>query len=448
MGVWGEGVFENDAAGDWADELARSDRYQNVADTLTAVVQGSIGIDECSEALLAAEVVAAGRGWPMRGLYEPVKHWLERTEHRPTDKERHLALRAIEIIRDSSELAEEFGKDNKKWHAGLQKLIDRLNQKPKPLPPPEPRRILPSDAKAAIKRLDRANNSIQLTKGGSVKSLHLCDHDDATLSSCLPLLTSAKRLWIANWNKEIQNTDAAFLGLDCFTRLEELNLSDTLITDATLSRIARCTKLKRLLLARTPITNAGLQFLSSLVHLEELDLSAQGRGNNRITIAGLDCLRGMTKLRTLNLFGTAADDSVLTLLAPLQNLGGLDLRSTKVTGAGLVHLSKLVNLWLLELEGLPVGDEHVKHLARLTNLGRLTLSGRRITDKSLDVICKLTYLEGLSLERTAITDEGLRKIATLPELQVVCLKGTDVTTEGARWLRQARPGLEVQGRDR
>ena len=75
--------------------------------------------------------------------------------------------------------------------------------------------------------------------------------------------------------------------------------------------------------------------------------------------------------------GTAADDSVLALLAPMQNLGELDLRRTKVTGAGLVHLSKLVNLWFLELEGLPIGDEHVKHLARLTNLSQLGLSGRR-----------------------------------------------------------------------
>lgn len=90
MGAWAEGVFDNDTAVDWADELARSDRHQSVADALTEVIQGSLGIDECSVALVAAEVVAAGRGWPIRGLYEPLKDWLQRTEYRPTAKEQRL----------------------------------------------------------------------------------------------------------------------------------------------------------------------------------------------------------------------------------------------------------------------------------------------------------------------------------------------------------------------
>lgn len=47
MDAWAEGVFENDTAGEWADEAAGSDRHQNVADALTAVVQGSLGIDDC-----------------------------------------------------------------------------------------------------------------------------------------------------------------------------------------------------------------------------------------------------------------------------------------------------------------------------------------------------------------------------------------------------------------
>ncbi|MBC7816018.1 MAG: DUF4259 domain-containing protein [Planctomycetaceae bacterium] len=456
MGAWAEGVFDNDTAGDWADELARSDRHQNVADALTAVVQGSLGIDECFEALVAAEVVAAGRGWPIRGLYEPLKHWLQRTEYRPTAKDQRLALDAIAIIRDRSELADEIGQENKKWLAGLQKLIDRLNQKPKPLPAAKPRRILPSEVAAAIERLDLANNSIGLTKGGSVKSLHLCDHDDATLGACLPWLTTAKRLYVARWaknwatnaNEPIPTTDAAFTCLDQFSKLEELNLSCTLITDATLSRIAGLTKLKQLSLACTPITDAGLAHLSGLVNLEELDLGDQGRGNSRLTSAGLACLRDMTKLRTLNLLGTAADDSVLTLLSPMQNLGELDLRRTKVTGAGLVHLSNLLNLWFLELQGIPISDEHLEHLAHLTNLRGLSLSGRRITDKSLDTIVQLLSLESLGLEKATVTDEGLRKIAQLPKLKAVGLKGTDVTMEGARWLRQARPRLDVQGRNR
>jgi hypothetical protein len=333
MGAWGIGIFDNDAAGDWADELVSSDRRQSISDALTAVVQGSRGLDECFEALVAAEVVAALRGWPMRGLYEPLKDWLQHSDYPSTAEEQRLALDAIATIRDRSDLANEIGQNRKQWVSQLQKLIARLRQEPMPRPAAKPRRILPSEVTAAIELLDHTNNSIQLTKSGSVKSLDLCDHNDATLSACLPFLTSAKRLWISNWNKKIQNTDAAFASLDRFTRLEELCLSNSRITDLTLSRIARLTKLKRLLLAYTPITDAGLQFLSGLVNLEELDLSAEGRGHSRLTGVGLACLRNMTKLQDLRLQGTGADDSVLALLASMRDLCYLDLRNTKVKSA-------------------------------------------------------------------------------------------------------------------
>jgi len=456
MGAWAEGVPENDAAGDWADELVRSDRHSMVGEALAAVIQGSRGIDACFEALAAVEVVAAGRGRPLRGLYEPLKQWLRRSEYRPTETEQRLALEAVILIRDRSELADEFGPDNKRWLAGLAKLSDRLNQEPRPLPTAKPARILPPEVTAAIERLDLANNSIELTNGGAVKSLWLCDHDDATLSASLPWLSSAKRLVIVqgdnrasgDCNKPVPITDAGLDSLSSFTRLEELRLSDSLIGDVTLARMAGLTSLKRLRLAETPITDDGLAHLSGLTDLEELDLRDAGRQGHRITSAGLGALCGLTKLRRLDLAGTAAEDSVLALVSQMPNLNELDLRRTKVTGAGLAHLSGLTNLENLELKGLSVGDEDVLYLARLRTLRRLTLSGRRITDKSLETIADLASLEGLILEKTAITDEGLQKIADFPKLAVVGLKGTDVTTEGARWLRRTRPGLDVQGRDR
>ncbi len=456
MGAWAEEVFENDTAGDWADELVRSDRHSMVGAALAAVVQGSRGIDACFEALAAAEVVAAGRGRPPRGLCEPLKQWLRRTEYRPTVTEQRLALEAVILIRDQSELADEFASDYRKWLAGLAKLSDRLNLEPRPLLAAKPARVLPPEVIAAIERLDLTDNSIELTNGGAVKSLWLCNHDDATLSASLRWLTTARRLVVVQRdkrasgedNKPISITDAGLDSLSSFTRLEELGLSDSLIGDTTLARIAGLTTLKRLRLARTSITDAGLAHLSGPKNLEELDLRDAGEHGHRVTTAGLGALRGLTKLRRLDLAGTAAENSVLALISQMPNLNELDLRRTKVTGAGLAHLSGLAGLEILELTGLSVGDEDVLHLARLRALRRLTLSGRGISDRSLDTITNLTNLEGLILDKAAITDAGLQKIADLPKLAVVGLKGTDVTTDGARWLRRARPGIDVQGRDR
>lgn len=334
MGTWAEGIFESDTACEWADELARLDRPEHIAVALCVVIQGSLGLDECQVALAAAEVVAALRGHPLRGLYPSLKEWLRTSSYQSTADEQRLALEAIAVIRDRSELADEMGRNNQHWLAQLEKLTDRLRHEPTARPPAQPKVTHSPELTAAIERLDLERNSIQLTNAGSVKSLDLCNHDDATLHECLAWLTTSKRIWFAIGDNDIRNTDAAFTSLDRCTKLEELNLSGTLITDGTLSRIAGLWKLKRLLLARTPITDAGLRSLAGLVNLEELDLSAPpGRGTSQLTGAGLVCLRGMTKLSTLNLQGTGADDSVLEWLASMPNLCHLDLRHTKVKGA-------------------------------------------------------------------------------------------------------------------
>jgi hypothetical protein len=333
MGVWAEGIFDSDASGEWADELIRSDRPEKIAEALNAVVQGPLGIDESIEGLVAAEVVAALRGHPLRGLYAPLKDWVDSNPYLSTTDEQRLALAALDLIRNGSDLANEMGHGNKRWLAQLDKLRDRLTQQPKLRQPAKPRATISPEVALAAKRLDLPRNSVQLTKAGRIKSLDLCNHDDRTLSSTLPLLASARRLWFSIWDNDVRNSDEAFASLDRFSQLEELNLSDTLITDATLSRLARLTKLKRLLLARTQITDAGLTFLSGLVNLEELDLSASlGKRNLSITGEGLACLRDMTRLYSLNLQGTAADDSVLPWLERMPQLCHLDLRNTKMKG--------------------------------------------------------------------------------------------------------------------
>ena len=65
----------------------------------------------------------------------------------------------------------------------------------------------------------------------------------------------------------------------------------------------------------------------------------------RITDAGLKHLRGLTKLKTLDLNGRPITDAGLTPLAELKNLHRLLLDSTKVTEPGVATLRRPSPSW-------------------------------------------------------------------------------------------------------
>ncbi len=94
-------------------------------------------------------------------------------------------------------------------------------------------------------------------------------------------------------------------------RLERLDLSDTVVTDAELAYLRRLARLSRLDLTRTQVTNAGLMHLAELTELAHLEL-----GETKVSDAGLVHLKGLTKLR------------------------GIDLRGTQVTDAGIERLRR------------------------------------------------------------------------------------------------------------
>ena len=89
----------------------------------------------------------------------------------------------------------------------------------------------------------------------------------------------------------------------------------------------------------TQVTDAGLEHLKGLTDLESLDLRL-----TKVTDAGLEHLKGLTSLTSLNLdLVTQITDAGLEHLKGLTNLTSLNLGRTKVTDAGLEHLKGLKN---------------------------------------------------------------------------------------------------------
>ena len=127
------------------------------------------------------------------------------------------------------------------------------------------------------------------------------------------------------------------------------------------------------------------------------------------------------------------------LLASLESLTSLNLRSTKVTDAGLKHLASLKNLTSLDLSGTKVTDAGLEHLAALKNLNSLDLSGTTVADAGLEHLAALKNLTLLQLDRE---EYRLRQMFCFPEFSSGSTK-TQVTYTAVAELGKALPQCNI-----
>lgn len=136
-------------------------------------------------------------------------------------------------------------------------------------------------------------------------------------------------------------------GLD----LRELRIGNcNKITDAGLACLKNMTQLTLLDLQRCrQISDSGLAHLKNLIHLETLHL----RECDRITDLGVACFKNCVKLRFIDLYGCERlTDNAMTSLKGLTKLQRIDLAwCRKITGFGLSHLKKLSDLKEISLAG-------------------------------------------------------------------------------------------------
>ncbi|MEO8376787.1 MAG: DUF4259 domain-containing protein [Candidatus Sumerlaeota bacterium] len=131
MGTWDFGPFDNDDASDWLFALEECDDLSVLSAALQAVNNiggGYLEAAEGSNAIAAAEVVAALRGQPMENLPENAAAWV--SENRKLDASSLVATSqsAITRIRTNSELKELFEESGEaeKWYKTLDDLSSRL----------------------------------------------------------------------------------------------------------------------------------------------------------------------------------------------------------------------------------------------------------------------------------------------------------------------------------
>jgi Leucine-rich repeat (LRR) protein len=165
--------------------------------------------------------------------------------------------------------------------------------------------------------------------------------------------------------------------LNALTRLTELSLSGTQVSDAGLPSLDGWTGLQRLVLDGLPITGIGLAPLTDLPRLTDLSLA-----RTKVSDASLASLKGLKKLRRLVLDGTALRGPGLANLKDLTELTELRLGCatlTDVAGPQLGELKALKRLERLSLAGSRIGDETLKQLHGLTTLRELDLTGTKVS---------------------------------------------------------------------
>ena len=130
MGAWGVGSFENDDAGDWVWQLEDAEDLSLVHAALAAAAQadGYLESPTSSEALAAAEVVAALAGHPAGDLPDGVQAWVAAHSTTVSPDLRALALGAVERVATESELQELWAESNEggAWRDRVEELRGRL----------------------------------------------------------------------------------------------------------------------------------------------------------------------------------------------------------------------------------------------------------------------------------------------------------------------------------
>ncbi|MFR0575353.1 leucine-rich repeat domain-containing protein, partial [Bifidobacterium boum] len=293
-----------------------------------------------------------------------------------------------------------------------------------------------------------------------VSGVSQCVPDRSTIAQCFPdkalaqsiakqvkgdanktgeVLTSADvnnttRLFAPEGDSHPDSSIAGVQGLQVFTKLEDLYLSNTRVSDVSLTSIAKLTGLRALYLKNTRVsdisplaklkrlyyldlsnTKVSLSAVSKLSSLGALDLSNTQVSDvsplakltnlyhldlSNTQVSDISSLAKLTTLRGLDLSGTHVSDA--SPLAKLTNLSDyLDLSGTRVSDVS--PLAGMTNLWHLDLSKTQVSN--VSPLAGLTGLGSLVLSGTRVSDVS--PLAKLAKLEYLDLSGTGVLDLGV-----------------------------------------
>jgi hypothetical protein len=127
VGAWGHLFDENDDAADWLGDFEDSPDWAIVDQALAITDADYIEAPGASNALAAAEVVAAGLGKASPRLEDAVSEWASARSSDAAAR-RQQAIAALTAVRDNSELQElwQEAEEYADWRASVNETLSRL----------------------------------------------------------------------------------------------------------------------------------------------------------------------------------------------------------------------------------------------------------------------------------------------------------------------------------
>ncbi len=444
MSAWGDGVFENDAAGDWLYQLVNSGKSASIDKALSSAIKakpGQLEADEACEALAAAEVIAAARGHRHSELPDDLKEWLSSSGYVPTEASVALSVKAVERVRSESELAELWaeGEELAAWKRGTSGLLNRLTKpanapkpkkavagKSKPLPNPSPRTAIAALKKKRVFIVTSPGMAAPNWCMGIGSKTDKQPLNDVDMEHFLQLET-LEELSLTRY----KITDDGVRHLAGMARLHKLELKEIPVTDACAPFFEHLTGVMSLNLSNTKVGDSVLEQVARMKKLEELDLS-----HTCITDAGIKHLATCTELIAILVGGTQITDESLRWLSRIPSLKRIIADKTAVTVAGLKLLKPLANLTQLFLNHTALDDEACRVLAGYKSLESLSLEATQITGAGLSKLLALEKLNWIGLSRTALTDADVSTLLQFPRANI-WVRHTKITAKGKQQIAES-----------
>jgi hypothetical protein len=199
--------------------------------------------------------------------------------------------------------------------------------------------------------------------------------------------------------------------------LKEFSISFAKVSDESAQILGTLRSLQILeLRSQTEISPKGMSEILQLTGLQELTLS-----DRLVTDETVAALSRFPNLSVLNLRSVFVSDEGLKTLRRIRNLRKLGLFvGSKVTSEGFKILAEL-NLTHLDLIYSNVDNEKLKELRRLSGLRSLRLiNAAKVTDDGIPYLSELTELKDLDLANATLTKAGIEHLKkALPNCAIV-----------------------------
>jgi serine/threonine protein kinase len=182
-------------------------------------------------------------------------------------------------------------------------------------------------------------------------------------------------------------------------------------------------------------------YLEKMTGLVILNVSGTDFGDSEIQL-----LKGMTKLRYLNLATTNVSCKALLKSPIIGNLNCLDLTCTDDARMFVAAVHRLPKLKQLVMAAALISDDDMKVLSKSKSLKIVCLAQNMVTEKGIAQLLPLKTLEWLDLSSTNVGWQVCKSAARMPNLKILemgSMLGQESREKVVSYLAKYKPSLKV-----